>query len=341
MEQTLDDIAEGDAQWLPYLQDFYLGDKGLETQVNEKAESIDPRDIFALELDDLDARVRIGRYGPYLEQHSNGDAVRVSLPPDLAPAELNNDEALRLLQQKEEGPNILGHHPETGDPIFLMAGRFGPYVQQGEGEKPRRASLLEGMKPEAVTLETALNLLRLPRPLGAHPESGKIIEAGIGRFGPYVRHEKDFRSLTAQDNVMTVSLDRALALLNQPKGAGARKGPEALREIGTHPVDGQPIVLMNGRYGPYIKHGDVNAPFPRGTNPSELTLEQAVALVAARAAKGPSTRRKPSRSKAASSTEKAPARKTPTSKAKKTTTKTTKRKTPSSAAKKTPRKSAK
>ncbi len=326
MEQTLDDIAEGEVAWLPYLRAFYLGDKGLEAQVNNKAQTIDPRDIYALDLHDLGAKVKIGRYGPYLELQNNGDSVRVTLPPELPPADLGKEEAQRLLQKKEEGPDMLGHHPETGEPIYLLSGRFGPYVQLGEGDgnggKPRRASLLEGMKPEDMTVEKAVQLLRLPRPLGLHPETGKVIEAGVGRFGPYVRHDKDFRSLDKQDNVLTIDLKRALQLLSQPKGArSARQPAEPLRQLGAHPVDGQPVTLMSGRYGPYVKHGDINATLPRGTNPASITLEQAVKLIAAKAAKGPAVKR-PRRKAAATSNSKATkptAKKKPTARKKATT----------------------
>jgi DNA topoisomerase I len=295
MEQTLDDIAEGDAAWLPYLQHFFLGDAGLETQVNEKTQTIDPREIYALSLDGMDARVRIGRYGPYLEQHNNGDAVRVSLPENLAPGDLMPEEAQRLLQQKEEGPESLGQHPDTGEAVFLLTGRFGPYVQLGDsdanGGKPRRASLLKGMKPQDVTLGLAVDLLRLPRPLGLHPETGTLVEASVGRFGPYIKHGSEFRSLTAEDNVLTVDLDRALELLSQPKGArNARTPAKPLRELGAHPADGKPLVLMEGRYGPYVKHGATNATLPRGVKPGAVTLAQAVALVDEKAAKGPGKR---------------------------------------------------
>ncbi|HLY28201.1 MAG TPA: type I DNA topoisomerase [Aggregatilineales bacterium] len=321
MEQQLDDIAEGDAAWLPYLRTFYLGDRGLEAQVNEKTQSIDPREIYALALDELDARVRIGRYGPYLEQRSNGDAVRVSLPEELAPADLQPAEAQRLLQQKGEGPNVLGHHPESGEPIFLMNGRFGPYVQLGEAEntkdKPKRASLPKGMKPEDVTLEAAVELLRLPRNLGKHPESGTSVEAGLGRFGPYVKHDGHFRSLEASDDVLTIQLPRALELLSQPKRARvARTAAKPLRELGAHPQDQKPVVLMSGRYGPYVKHGDINATLPRNVKPESVTLEQALVLVAEKAAKGPSKRpaRRPVKSSPKSVTRK-PARKTAVGKA--------------------------
>jgi len=320
MEQTLDDIAGGDAQWLPYLRTFFLGDQGLEAQVNEKAQTIDPRDIYALDLDDVGAKVKIGRFGPYLEQQNNGDSVRVSLPEEMPPAELGKDAAVKLLQKKEEGPDILGRHPETGEPIFLLTGRFGPYVQLGEadsnGGKPKRASLLQGMKPEAVTLDTALKLLSLPRPLGLHPDTGMVVEAGVGKFGPYVHHDSEFRSLTPTDNVLTIDRERALELLRQPKGArGSRKPTEPLRELGAHPADGEPVTLMSGRYGPYVKHGSVNATLPRNVRSEAITLDQAVALIAEKAAKAPA--KKPARKAAKPAAAKAPAK----SKAKTTTKK--------------------
>jgi DNA topoisomerase-1 len=292
MEQSLDDIAEGKERWLPYLNKFYLGKTGLETQVNEKTQTIDPREIYAVALDDLHARVRIGRFGPYLEQQNNGDTVRISLPEDLAPGDLRPQAALALLQKKEEGPNCLGVHPQSGQPVYLRSGRFGPYVQLGEdvgnGTKPKRASLLKDMRPESVTLEMAVALLSLPRPLGAHPETNQVVEAGMGRFGPYVRHGEEFRSLAPEDDVLTIGLTRALELLSQPKGRrGARKAPEALRALGAHPTDGEPVILMSGRYGPYVTHGGVNATLPRGTDPSAITLEKAVSLLAVRASKAP------------------------------------------------------
>ncbi len=305
MEQTLDDIADGDAEWLPYLRSFYLGEHGLETQVIEKTQSIDPREIYALALPELNARVRIGRYGPYLEQQqndaisgeANGEVVRTSLPEDLAPADLSDQDALRLLRDKEKGPDTLGYDPETNQPIFLLSGRFGPYVQLGEqtseGHKPKRASLLKGMKPETVTLDIALDLLRLPRYLGNHPETGEAVEAGVGRLGPFVKHGKDYRSLTPSDHVLTVSFARALELFSQPKVTrGTRKPAEPLRELGAHPADGKPIVVLSGRYGPYVKHGSVNATLPKDTKPENLTLAQALELITARAAKAPAKKAK-------------------------------------------------
>jgi DNA topoisomerase I len=335
MEQTLDDIAEGDTEAIPYLKAFYLGDAGLEAQVNDKAQTIDPREIYALSLDDLNARVRIGRYGPYLEkgpETADGEAVRISLPEDLAPAELS-EKAPQLLQQKDEGPNVLGIHPQTGDPVLLLNGRFGPYVQLGEGTeknaKPRRASLLKGMKPETLTLETAVELLRLPRPLGLHPD-GTVVEAGVGRFGPYIKHGSEFRSLANGDNVLTIELDRALELLSQPKPGrrSARQPAAPLRDLGVNPANGEPVVLMSGRFGPYVKHGEINATLPRAVKPEAITLDQALALVAEKAAKGPAPKK---RRAAAKSTIKTTATKTVA----KSTTKSTKK----PAAKKSARKS--
>jgi DNA topoisomerase-1 len=166
-------------------------------------------------------------------------------------------------------------------------------VQLGEAEegskaKPKRASLPKGMNPADLTLDVALQLLSLPRTLGTHPETGKEIQANVGRFGPYVVHEGDFRSLAKTDDVYTVDLARALELISQPKGGrGQRTAIEPIRTLGPHPKDGEPVNLFEGRYGPYVKHGAVNASIPKGTGPDEVTLEQAVTLLAEREAAGP------------------------------------------------------
>jgi DNA topoisomerase-1 len=294
MEQVLDDIAEGAVQGIPYLRSFYLGESGLDQQVRSKERAINPRDIHALVLDDLGARVRIGRYGPYLEQESNGEVIRVSLPGDLAPGDLEKDEIERLLRHKEEGPTPLGHHPRTGEPVYVLTGRYGPYVQLGEnGEnggdaKPRRASLLKGMRPSDVTLEQAVALLELPRVLGKHPETGKEVEAGVGRFGPYVRHNSEYRSLSRDDDVLTIGLQRALGLLSQKK---ASRKTELIRELGPHPADGEPVALYEGRYGPFVKHGKVNAALPKDTV-GTISLEEAVRLLADKRARPRQTRKK-------------------------------------------------
>jgi DNA topoisomerase-1 len=292
MEQVLDDIAEGGAEGIPYLKSFYLGDQGLEQQVKVKEQQIDPRTIHALELDDLHACVRVGRYGAYLEQENNGEPIRVSLPDDLPPGDLVREEIERLLRRKEEGPQPLGHHPKTGEPIFVLEGPYGPYAQMGDngnGTKPQRVSLPKGMKTEDVSLEQAIALLDLPRVLGKHPDTGKKVEAGIGRFGPYVRHDDTYRSLPQGDDVLTVGLERAIELLAEKK----RRRSEAVRDLGSHPEDGEPIAIYEGRYGPYVKHGKTNASLPKDVSVDTLTIEQALDLLAKKAKQKARRRKSP------------------------------------------------
>ena len=288
MEQGLDRIADGDVDWRTFLERFYRGEDGFEARLAEREEHIDPREASTLEFDDLTSRVRIGKYGPFLEQDGgDDDPIRVSLPEDLAPADLTPEVADRLIEQKEAANEDLGEDPESGLPVFRLVGRFGPFVQLGEqeegGPKPKRVSLPEGLKIEDVDLETALKLLELPRELGPHPDDGEPVKAGIGRYGPYVVHKKDFRSLKEGDDVLTVGFDRAMELLREPKRG--RKSREPLRIVGEHPDDGEPIKLFDGRYGPYVKHGKINASLPRGAAPEEITLEQAIELIAERAEK--------------------------------------------------------
>ncbi|MCL4239093.1 MAG: type I DNA topoisomerase [Anaerolineae bacterium] len=292
MEQVLDEIAEGGQAGKPYLHTFFLGENGLEQQVKVKEKEIDPRTIHALTLDEAGARVRVGRYGAYLEQERDGEVVRVSLPDNMPPADLVESEITRLLSEKQSGPAPLGHDPASGEPIFVLQGPYGPYAQRGEngnGEgksrpKPQRVSLPKGVSPESVTLEQAIALLNLPRTLGAHPDSGEPVEAGIGRFGPYVRHSGEYRSLAPGDDVLTITLERALALLAQAKG---RQRTELLRELGAHPDDGGPVGLYDGRYGPFVKHGKLNASLPKGMAADQVTLESALALLAKKATAKP------------------------------------------------------
>jgi DNA topoisomerase-1 len=293
MEEELDEIAEGGAAWLPYLRDFFFGPDGLDETVKRGQEGIDPREASTVMLEGLEARVRIGRFGPFAEMGADGEVVTASLPEGIAPADLTPEQVEQLIKQKAEGPDVVGTDPATGKPVLMLQGRFGPYVQLGEAEegskaKPKRASLPKGMNPADVTLETALQLLSLPRTLGTHPETGKEIQANVGRFGPYVVHEGDFRSLTKEDDVYTVDLARAVHLLSQPKGGrGQRAAVEPLRTLGAHPRDGEPVNLFAGRYGPYVKHGSVNASLPKGVEPESFTLEQAIPLLAEREAAGP------------------------------------------------------
>jgi DNA topoisomerase-1 len=312
MEQTLDEISTGEAKWLPYLRQFYLGENGLETQVKERESQIDPAVARTVELENLDAKVRIGKFGPYIEAENGNGPVTASIPKDLTPAELDPEQVEVLLRQKTEGPDKLGLHPETGEPIYILIGSYGPYVQLGdaseENKKPKRASLPKGVNMEDVTLEMALGLLALPRTLGVHPATGGKVQAGLGRFGPYVVHDqgkegKEYRSLKASDNVLTIDLERAVELLAEPKkgrAGGARKSKAALRELGAHPSDGEPVNIYDGPYGPYVKHGKTNASVPEDQSVEQLTMETALELLAAKA----STKKSGTRSsKSASSTD--------------------------------------
>ncbi|MGQ0701758.1 MAG: type I DNA topoisomerase [Gemmatimonadales bacterium] len=304
MEQSLDDIAEGHAEWLPYLRKFYLGKEGLRSQVAHRDKGIDPVEARAVAMNGLpDTTIRIGRFGPYVEVQEDGEVLRASLPKDAAPADLTTEQIEEILRQKQEGPDVLGHHPETREPILLLSGQYGPYVQLGQvtddNPKPKRASIPKGMKPEEVTLPVALGLLSLPRLLGAHPDGGKVY-AGQGRFGPYLVHHrpaaagggKEYRSLKGDDHVLAIKLARALELLAQPKQArGRRPGPAPLREIGPHPADQKPVAIYTGVYGPYLKHGTVSASIPKGRDPNTVTLAEAVELLAARRARTPARRR--------------------------------------------------
>ena len=292
MEETLDHIATGSAQWLPYLDRFYRGEKGLESQVKERESQINSSTAKSVILEDLQATIKIGKYGPYLEVSRGDEILTASIPADLTPADLNPEQVETLLRQKTEGPDKLGLHPDTGEPIYLLVGSYGPYVQLGDvsddNPKPKRASLPKGVKPEDITLEQAVGLLALPRLLGTHPLTGGKIKASLGRFGPYIVQEegkeKEYRSLKASDDVLTITLDRALALLAEPKKARGARGSTKppLKELGKHPDDGELVGLYEGPYGIYIKHGKTNAKIPEGETAETLTLEQALVALAAK-----------------------------------------------------------
>ena len=305
MEKSLDDIAEGHAEWLPYLRQFYLGKDGLRKQVEAREKKIDPAEARTVRVEGLDGTIiRIGRFGPYVEVEREGETLRASLPRDAAPADLTREHVDELLRQKLEGPDVLGHHPDTGEPIMVLTGQYGPYVQLGavsdETPKPKRASLPRGFKPEDVTLELAVGLLALPRLLGVHPDGSKIL-AGQGRFGPYIvldrgKAGKEYRSLKGEDHVLTITLKRALELLAQPKqGRGRRAAPAPLRELGPHPEDSAAVALYDGQYGPYVKHGAVSASIPKGRDPAGVTLNEAVELLAAKKGRAPAPRARAAR----------------------------------------------
>jgi DNA topoisomerase-1 len=206
----------------------------------------------------------------------------------MPPADFTLERAIELAESRAKGPTSLGSDPATGLPIYVMSGRFGPYVQLGETpekgstEKPRRASLTADDSPDALTLERALELLSLPRPVGTDPDSGEEIVANFGRFGPYVKRGNEFRSLGSDAQVFAVTLDEALELFRQEKPTRRGATRTVLRELGPHPGSGAPIRLLEGRYGPYVSDGTTNASIPRDAKAEDVTLEGAVELLKAR-----------------------------------------------------------
>lgn len=284
MEQVLDDIAAGKTEPKRYLREFYTGEEGLETLVQKALDVVDARAVSTIHFPKWgEYVVRVGKYGPYVELQRDGERVVASLPEDLVPGDVTEEileELIRKAGEKDE--NVLGIHPEFRLPILLKEGPYGPYLQLGDDEtegKPKRMSLPKGMRPEDVTFEVAVELLKLPRTLGVHPETGKPILANIGKYGPYVQHERTFASLTEEDDVLTIDLPRALELLAQKM---AKKKP--LRVLGKHPETGEEIEVWAGKYGPYVKHKRLNASLPKDGDPEKLTITEAVELLEARAA---------------------------------------------------------
>jgi DNA topoisomerase-1 len=323
IEENLDEISKGERGRDEFLAAFYHGDDrrdwpGLSSLV-EKGTEID-YPMIALGAHPETGQpvvVRIGRFGPYVQIGQGDDAVNASIPDETPPADFSLERAIELAETKARGPASLGTDPASGLPVYVMDGRFGPYVQLGETpergstEKPRRASLTRDDSPSTLTLERALQLLSLPRLIGRDPDSGEEVVANFGRFGPYVKRGDEFRSLTSDGDVFGVSLDEALELLRQEKpsrrGAASRT---VLRELGPHPESGAAVRLLEGRYGPYVTDGAVNASLPKDARAEELTLDAALKLLAARAERGPARGRRSGGSRArGASTRKAPARK--------------------------------
>ncbi len=309
MEEVLDQISNGERDWLDFVKGFYRGDAkhtGLDALIQTKQSEID-YPLIEVGVDPESGhsiRVRIGRYGPFLQRDEGGEGNTASLPDDIPPADLTVEKAVALLDAKAQGPRQLGEDPESGLAVFVMNGRFGPYVQLGEmsddkkAAKPKRTSLLSTMTEQSVTLDDALRLLSLPREVGKHPSDGEPIVASPGRFGPYVKHGTEFRSLENEERLFTVSLDEAVALLAEPKKSRRRQSAAktVLRELGPHPKGGAPINVLAGRYGPYVTDGTTNASLPKGMTPEAVTMEQAVELLAAREGapkRGRVTRRRP------------------------------------------------
>jgi DNA topoisomerase-1 len=331
LEEKLDLVSAGELEWKQLLRDFWkdfhaaVGEIG-ELRVTHVLDALNialgPH-IFPAKEDGSDARacptcgvgqlsLKTGKFGAFIGC-SNYPECRFTRT--LANTEGEGD--------GEGGDRELGTHPVTGQPVWLKIGRFGPYVEMAEGDKPKRSSLPKGWTPASIDLEKAMRLLSLPREVGIHPEDNAVILAGIGRYGPYVQHSGTYANLESADEVFDVGLNRAVTVLAEKRAGGGRGGrgraeATALKDFGAHPETGKPIKILSGRFGPYIKHGDTNANVPKGSEPADLTLDDALRLLAEREAKGGGPKKKaPAKvkaEKAAPAAKKAPAKKTATKK---------------------------
>ena len=309
LEEKLDLVSAGDLNWKVLLREFWQDFHAAVGEISELRvtnvldalnEALGPH-IFPAKADGSDPRacptcatgklsLKTGKFGAFIGC-SNYPECRFTRP--IAQSEGNEADA-------GNGDRELGTDPDTGLIVHLKNGRFGHYVQLGDGDKPKRSSLPKTWSPAAMDLEKGLRLLRLPREVGEHPEDGQMILAGLGRYGPFVQHNGAYANLESIDEVFEVGLNRAVALIAEKKagGKGRRGEAAALKDLGVHPADGAPVRILSGRFGPYIKHGATNANIPRGGDPQEVTLEQAVALLAEREAKG-GTKKKPVKKAAA------------------------------------------
>ncbi|AXK33646.1 type I DNA topoisomerase [Streptomyces armeniacus] len=358
MEDDLDQIAAGDAESVPWLRRFYFGTGGPEggggagpaasaaDSGNGDGDHLGGLKELVSDLGAIDARgissfpvgdgimLRVGRYGPYVEKPSDNPdepGQRADVPDDLPPDELSVEYAEELLA-KPSGDFELGTDPETGRPVVAKDGRYGPYVTEvlPEGTpktgknavKPRTASLFKSMSLDSVTLDDALKLLSLPRVVGVDPESDTEITAQNGRYGPYLKKGTDSRSLESEEQLFTITLDEALAIYAQPKQRGRAAAKPPLKELGTDPESEKPVVVKDGRFGPYVTDGETNATLRRDDDVETITAERAFELLADKRAKGPVKKKTAAKKTTA---KKAPAKKAPAKKtaAKKTAAKKT------------------
>lgn len=287
MEESLDEIAAGELDSIKYLDQIYFGKTGLQETIKRQEKQIDPDEARSIKFDSLkDYSVRVGRYGAYACRidKKTKEEVCASLPEAQAPADITSEIVDKLIDQKINGADALGKDPKSGRPIYVLTGRYGPYVQLGDiedgKEKLKRVSIPPTIQPEQIKMDQALQLLSLPRTLGTHPGTQKDVKLGLGRFGPYVVTDGDYRSVPKTENFLDVTFERAMELLAQPKKGRGRAA--AIKELGKHPTDGEIIRIFNGKYGPYVKWGKVNASLPEDTKPEDVTLAQAMELLEAR-----------------------------------------------------------
>ncbi|WP_020098197.1 type I DNA topoisomerase [Microbacterium sp. 11MF] len=312
LEDDLDSIARGEQNRAAWLREFYFGSKdhvGLRNIVDNLGD-IDAREINSTKIGDV-AVLRFGRYGPYLEVPGDDPETprRINVPEDLAPDELTPEKARELIDAPVGGDRVLGQNPENGRDVVIKDGRFGPYLEEVLPEeeapaeevkpkrgakkvvapKPKRASLFKSMSPETIDLETALKLLSLPREVGADPESGTVITAQNGPYGPYIKKGTDSRSIASEDMIFDITLEQALEIYSQPKYAN--RAATSIKEFEADPVSGKPIRIKDGRFGAYVTDGTTNVTIPRGQTADDITFEIAVQMLAEKRAKGPAPKR--------------------------------------------------
>ena len=299
MEDALDDIAAGDAESRVFLDAFYNGEAerpGLVRKIADTLPEIDfPTVPVGSDPETGDPiHVRIGRNSVYVERGKGRDAARATVPTETLIDELTPERAVQIFAERDQADRYLGDDPQTGLPVHVRAGPYGPYFQLGQGSartKPRRVSLPDGVAPADATLKYALELLALPRTVGKDPDSGQEVVAGLGRYGPYVSRAGEYRNLESVERVFAVTLEEALTLLAQRKPP-RRSTAKVLKVVGVHPESGAEIQLLEGRYGPYVTDGKLNGSVPKDSDPMEVTVDQALALMAA-AEKRKKSRRAP------------------------------------------------
>ena len=288
MEEQLDSIATGDVKYLDYLKSFYNGKKGLKQVVENQEKEIKPEESRTINLESSEGmvEVKVGRYGPYIIEFDkeSGEEIHASIPEDIAPADLKPSDIDELVEISKRGPESIGDYPPTGEPIYVLVGRYGPYFQLGEATeenpKPKRASLPKGMSPKNADVDLAIKLLSLPRVLGNHPETKKEVAANIGRFGPYVMHNGEFRSLKATDDVYQIDLARAMELINEPRGS---RGAPKIKDFGRIEALKKKVAIYDGKYGIYLKAGTKNIGLPEELRTKEkvekLTEKEVIDIV--------------------------------------------------------------
>ncbi len=295
MEDVLDEVAAGRRDSTSELAAFYFGtgnQAGLKRLVTELGE-IDARELSTFELGDGIA-VRVGRYGPYVED-ANG--IRANVPEDLPPDELSIETAKELLANPAGAERELGVDPSTGRTIVAKNGRYGPYVTEvlddaPKHAKPHTSSLFKTMSVDTVTLDDALRLFTLPRVVGVDPSTGEEITAQNGRYGPYLKKGTDSRSIDSEDKLLSITLDEAQSIYAEPKQRGRRAAAGPLRELGEDPVSEKPVVVRDGRFGPYVTDGEVNATLRKDDTVEAVTLERAAELLADKRSRGPAPKRR-------------------------------------------------